>query len=356
MLFPVDTGLSVLLGWGGWYSAARLKVPAASLLGPMILVGAAAALGLIHVDSPFWLKNVLQIVVGAFLGYSVDRTAIRRIRSMLKPITFATAWLILSALLIGHVLSLITQVDSVTAFLGTSPGGIAEMSAMAMSSRANVALVATLQTFRIIATTLAIPFLARSMAGPGAPAEPRPLRKDLASAPSPVNSLTSSDRKPLSWLVCISLGAAGSLIFTWLRVPAAGILGSMIFVAGGRIALGDIERPPAKLRTVAQVGLGILIGTTFNEQTVLQLQQEFLVVALVTAATVVSSLGLAGLVRRSLHVDAQTALLACAPGGLTQMGIVADELGAQVFVVNVFQLARMICAVLILPMVVSQLK
>lgn len=59
--------------------------------------------------------------------------------------------------------------------------------------------------------------------------------------------------------------------------------------------------------------------------------------------------------QRALQIDQQTALLACAPGLLTQMGIVAHELEAQVFAVTIFQLTRLISAIVILPLVFRML-
>lgn len=336
---------SVLLGWGAWLSASRLRIPAPALLGPMLIVGTATVLGFTHPEFPSWTKTALQIVVGAFLGYNVDRNAVLCIRSMLKPIGIATAWMITSALAIGYLLALFTHIDLMTAFLATSPGGMAEMSAMAMTSRANVALVATLQSFRIVTTTLAIPFLARGIAGDATPS--RASMRPLPGQGQPPRATSSR----FAWLVWLGLALAGAALFGWLQISAAGILGPMIAVGLTRASGVSAPRPPILLRTTAQIGLGVLIGSTFDSHTVQLLRDESGIVLLVTAGTVISALGLAGLVQRLLRTDRRTALLACAPGGLTQMGIVADELGAQVFVVNMFQLARLICAVLILPFV-----
>lgn len=342
--------LALGLGLSGWYLAWRFRLPAATIVGPMLLVGAAAALGIARVDFPDWVKTALQIVVGVFLGYSIDRDVVARIRLMLKPVALATTWILASALLIGYMLAALTRMDLATAFLGTSPGGIAEMSAMAMASRANVALVATLQLFRIVVTTFAIPLLAKSALVQRSIAAPD---NNLAKVQHPSRHSSRAIGKSSSrfaWFAWLVLGAAGSCGFAWLKIPAAGVIGALVAVGSARASGLDIARPPLALRTAAQVGLGVLIGAAFDGQALAQLRREFLVVALVTAATVVSSLGLAGIVQRLLRVDPQTALLACAPAGLSQMGIIADELGAEVFVVNMFQLARLVCAVLVLPL------
>jgi membrane AbrB-like protein len=346
-------GLALVLGLAGWLIASRLKFPTAAILGPMLLVGAFSAAGVIHVNFPAWFKTLLQIVVGIYLGYKIDRTALARIRMLLRPIALVTAWMVLTALGIGVLLARATHVDLATAFLGTSPGGIAEMTAMAVSVHADVTLVATLQTLRIISTLLAIPFLARNFVEPDA-AAPDPRAVETARALSAVPTEYTSPIR-FTWHAYLLLGVLGSFLFAALKIPAAGVIGALVVVALSRIAGADFGHPPQRLRLYAQIGLGVVIGTTFNEQTLTELRAQFVAVLLVTAATVSSALALAQVVKRWLKTDMQTALLACAPGGLMQMGIIADEMGAEVLVVNLFQLTRLVSAVLLLPILMRLL-
>ena len=154
------------------------------------------------------------------------------------------------------------------------------------------------------------------------------------------------------WLFWLAVGLIGALVFSWFQVPAANVIGSMLFVSAFRVIGINIERPPVELRTIAQVGLGILIGLTFTAETVQLLLTSFPLVIAITAATIISSLMLAGVLKRILRIDMQTALLACAPAGVAQMGIIADEVGAIVPIVNMFQLVRLIAAILIFPFVI----
>ena len=68
-----------------------------------------------------------------------------------------------------------------------------------------------------------------------------------------------------------------------------------------------------------------------------------------TLATLASSFLLAFVIQRWMRLDAGTALLGCAPGGLTLMPVIADELGAQTFVVSLFQLVRVVIVILVMP-------
>ena len=185
--------------------------------------------------------------------------------------------------------------------------------------------------------------------------------KRLVTAPSPVPAsvpvatVTVPFASTYQWLVYLAAATAGSYALGAINFPAAGIIGPLVVVAALRIAGTDFGVPPARLRTLAQFGLGIAIGTGFDAQTLAELQSSFWPIIAVTVTTVASSMALAGVLQRWIKTDRSTALLACAPAGVAQMGIVADELGAEVSIVNLFQLARLVSTVLLVPILVRLL-
>ena len=338
-----QAGLVLLLGWLGWHMAERLNIPAATVIGPMLIVGLTTCLGLMPPSFPTWFKAGAQSIIGTYLGLQVDRATVSRSRTMAWPITVSTLWLLLSALLIGYLVARLTRIDLYTSLIGTTPGGIAEMTAMAGAVNADVALVATLQTFRLVTTNVSIPFLARRQASLDSPSLTRADNTD--SAPS------ASQAKSAHWLIATLIGAAGGYLLDWLQVPAGGVIGAMVAVALVQLTGREMQPLPSTLRTAAQICIGVFIGVTFNPQTLAELRASFATVIAATVATVTSSLFLASFVRRWLKLDAQTALLACSPGGLTQMAVIADELGAEPFTVGLFQLVRVLAVVLLMPVI-----
>jgi len=172
--------------------AERLNIPAATIIGPMLIVGLATCLGLTPPSFPTWFKVGAQSIIGAYLGLQVDRATIRRTRAMAWPITVSTSWLLVSALLIGYVVARLTRIDLYTSLIGTTPGGIAEMTAMAGAVNADVALVATLQTFRLVTANVSIPFLARRQAAQDSLAPTRINNMESASSTSRERARTGS--------------------------------------------------------------------------------------------------------------------------------------------------------------------
>jgi membrane AbrB-like protein len=129
----------------------------------------------------------------------------------------------------------------------------------------------------------------------------------------------------------------------------------MALVVLCRVSGLGLVKPPPLLRLVALLGMGSYVGAGFSDQTLSQLREIALAAVLVTAATVASGVALARLLRDWAGLDSATALLACAPAGVTQMAVVADEIGADVMVVTLFQLARLMVCVFVLPVLVSLL-
>ena len=154
-----------------------------------MFVGASAILGLPQPEFPAPAVMGFQVVFGAFLGCQADRDSVRRVAGMGKPVAAATVWVILSAFVVAFILAHMTSVDVTSSFLSAIPGGVAEMSAMSISLKANTAIVATLQSLRVIATMAVIPMVSKKLALPvtagaaigGALSDPPPCNRWLPS-------------------------------------------------------------------------------------------------------------------------------------------------------------------------------
>lgn len=299
------------------------------VVGPMLFLGVGGCIGFAWPKFPYWVKIPLQVVVGTFAGARIGRETVADMRGIGRPILFTTAWMVSSALMIGYLADLLTEVGLATALLGCNPGGLVEMSAMAVSVEADVPTVAILQSFRLVVTMVLVPLLARRNQAVTMPSSGSPVV--VSSSDLSLGSLTPcvpSRRFP--WAFTLVLGAVGAVFFVTLGVPAGPVVGSLLLVALVSAATGRVSRIPQGLRTAAQIGIGALIGASFTPQTALLLRGSWVAVVLATAATMGSGLILAHFMRSWLRSDARTALLACAPAGVTQMALIADELGADV--------------------------
>ncbi|SHJ15565.1 hypothetical protein SAMN02745751_01867 [Dethiosulfatibacter aminovorans DSM 17477] len=140
----------------------KLKLPAGAFIGAMF----ASALYNIILGSgyiPFEMRICAQIVIGAYIGLSFSKESIGQIRDMIGPIIVMVLGLFLASILLGLFVSKVTGVDLVTSMLGSSPGGLTEMSIIADSYDADVSKVVIMHLMRLIGVVVILPALIRKV-------------------------------------------------------------------------------------------------------------------------------------------------------------------------------------------------
>lgn len=142
----------LLLGASGVIGAAiarRLKVPAAILIGPMMLSAAIHVSGITQATPPGLLVATAQVVMGTGIGCRFAGTAVRDILRIVGISIGSTVILLVLGVLFGLGLERITGVPWFVLVLAYAPGGLAEMSLVALALGRDVAFVATHHIFRI---------------------------------------------------------------------------------------------------------------------------------------------------------------------------------------------------------------
>src|SRR5262249_48590701 len=126
-------------------------------------------------------------------------------------------------------------------------------------------------------------------------------------------------------------GVAGGLLLTWLQVPAGTLLGSVLgaSLATGGVAPGQKRLNPA-VRVVGLVLLGCVSAASLAPDSFDTLVRLFLPVVAGVAALLALNVLLARWLVRRHGVDPTTAVLACAPGGFSELSVMAVREGADV--------------------------
>lgn len=144
----------VLIGAGalGLFGGQAIGLPAAIVTGPLILSGAAHLGGLTSAVPPDWMVSVTQLVVGVSLGVRfaglTARTAFDGMAlAFLNVMGLLAIGAAVGALLAGSVSQSIEAV-----VLAFAPGGVVEMSLVAVSLDISVVYVTTHHVLRILLT------------------------------------------------------------------------------------------------------------------------------------------------------------------------------------------------------------
>ncbi len=153
----------LLTGCGvvGFVIAKLLRIPAYALVGPMILSAIVHAVGLTHSRPPVWLVAAAQVVVGSMVGSRFDSVAPRMVGQAIVLAVFATAVLLALAVLFGAAVERTLGIPFSAALLAFAPGGLAEMSLIALSMHVDAAYVSSHHIVRIFIIVLIAPALFR---------------------------------------------------------------------------------------------------------------------------------------------------------------------------------------------------
>ena len=141
------------------------------------------------------------------------------------------------------------------------------------------------------------------------------------------------------------IGAAGFFGARALRLPAGQILGPVVLSAVAHGAGLTDAAPPGWLVAVAQVVIGAGLGQRFSGVGGRMLARCFGLSALSVAAMLLLGAALGGVVQAIGTAPVEIMLLALAPGGVVEMGLIALSLSASPIFVTAHHMVRIIWTV-----------
>ncbi len=164
---PIDAGpfaATLALAALGAVLGRRLRIPAGSMLLPLVVGSVLHALGLIEIELPEWLLALAYALIGWNIGLGFTRSVLVHAARALPQILLSIAALIAFCSGLAYVLVRTLGVDPLTAYLATSPGGMDSIAIIAASSDVDLPFVMALQTVRFFLVVLLGPAVARFIA------------------------------------------------------------------------------------------------------------------------------------------------------------------------------------------------
>ncbi len=156
-----DLALLVAAGAVGWPVAALLRLPAPALLGPMVLSAAIHSAGFTDSRPPALLIIAAQLVIGASVGARFVGVDLRTFARVPVIAAGATAILIALAVVFTFLFANLIDVDYAALNLALAPGGLAEMTLIALALGIDTAFVSTMHIIRIALIYILSPIMVR---------------------------------------------------------------------------------------------------------------------------------------------------------------------------------------------------
>lgn len=345
--------MTLFVGTLGGLVAKRLSIPAPFMIGSMVAVALASILTK-QVEAINPMKIFAQIISGAYIGQSVSKSDLLNLPKLAKSIISLMSLFTLNMFLLGGVFVYCFDLDPVTALLSCLPGGIMDVSLMAVDMGAKADIVATLQSARLVGMLLFLPVWVTFWVNRFDPKAKATKKKIVKSASS---QDTRPSRKEQLWnnIQVLSIATIGGLIGLGLKIPVGALIVSLLFSTALKV-LRQTSQMPSTLRYIAQVFAGSIIGTSFTQDSLLQMGHLIVPILLLLSSYLIINLFFGYIMYKKGILDLQSALFASSPAGATDISLLAGELGGDMPKIAGIQISRTLYTVVIMPLLVKWLN
>ncbi|HOI81882.1 MAG TPA: AbrB family transcriptional regulator [Synergistales bacterium] len=339
--------LIILLGCLGYMLFDIFNIPGSAITGSLTIVALFSSFGVEWAILPPFTSTFFQIIIGITIGCRFGKENLPRMKRLVLPGLVVSVWMLLTGLVCGILLTILTDLELGTALYSSVPGGMAEMGLIALSRDLSVPMVSMFQFVRVVVVQAAVPIIAIKYKSVRA-----------VNSISSINFEKTEEKKQVdgNWIRVLAtflIGSLGGLTAKNMGVPVGGMLGSMIVVGILRTWGLSLQGFPKWAVIIAQIGIGSYLGMTFSPETASNLHLMFLPTIGFSILLVISGIALGFVARRVFGWDLTTSLLACSAAGVTQMSSIALDMKADAVTVGLIHSIRLALIVLVMPMIIN---
>lgn len=327
--------------------AFKLKVPGGMMIGAIIGV---AALNIFFgtASMPHFAKTAAQVAAGAYIGCTVEKNDLQRMRLLIKPAIVLLTGMLIQNLLIGFAIYLLSPLDLVTSLMSGVPGGLTDIPIISADMGADVPKVAVLQFIRMVTGVGLFPTLIAYVDRHHS----RNNSVTLQDKPVETPPLQTVDAQPAHvFITTLAIATAFGLIGQLLNVPAGVLLFSMVGVISMKLLVSQTCMPLWTKR-LTQALSGAYIGSSMAYKDVIELRFVILpalalIIILFTTCYVVGHI-----LHRRFGMNLIISMLAATPAGASDMTLISSDLGVQSPDLIILQIIRLIVVISLFPQLI----
>ena len=139
-----------------------------------------------------------------------------------------------------------------------------------------------------------------------------------------------------------------SFLFYKLKIPGGVMIGAIFGMSLHNI-LFDTITIPAMVKTIAQIIAGAFVGSSMGKKDIEELPQLIKPIMLIMGNLVLLNIILGFLIWWSGPMDLKTALFCAVPGGMSDIPIIASDMGADTSIVSIMQFLRLLVGITFFP-------
>lgn len=359
VIVMINLLITLAIGGIGALIALRLKVPAGSMVGSMLAV---ALFNVVTGEAliPQNVRIITQIAAGAFIGAGVSYKDVAGLKSMVKPAILMVSSMIVLDLIMGYIMYKTTDIDLVTSLFACAPGGIVDMSIISSDLGADSSKVAILQMVRLMSVFALLPSIMKFLSS-RLEKKSYSKSKNISEVTLEEKPLEKDKKKYIGKEALINLGITtliatiAGLIGYKLKIPAGTMTFSMVAIGVLNIFTGR-GYMPLNIRRMTQVFAGALIGEKMTFADMMALKGIVVPALILLIGIILVNLCIGIFISKVSDLELITSLLASAPGGVSDMALIAKDLGGDGPKVAILQLARYVCIIAFFPIIIKYIS
>lgn len=333
--------IALAIGSSGGWIFSLVHVPLPWTLGPLVAVVVMKIGFNYSITWPAQIRNIAMVILGYAMGRSFTPETGHHILSLLPYLMIASLITVLFSIMGGAMTSRFTGVNLTSSLLGCIPGGLSQMATLCEEIvDADISAITLMQTVRILGVVFVVPFIAL-----------HGISRNVAVRSAVVPTLGLREGLQLA----IFAGIIAILIYLSRYIKITGryilppIIATAVLVLMG---MNAPELPPMSIK-IAQVLVGIHMGTGVNITNLSNWKKVSFFSLLSTLGLLLILSGMDYLFAKITSVSFLTAFIATAPGGMTEMGLTAMAVQADLSTVISFQLFRLLFILIVAIPVLS---
>ncbi|WP_102107107.1 AbrB family transcriptional regulator [Oceaniglobus roseus] len=332
----IFTAALLALGAVGGEVARLVSMPLPWMLGSLITTALVVAFLPKRIPAGYRFSQPFRMVfiaiIGAMIGAQLTAEVFQQWPRYILSLAGVTLFVALAHGWNYWMFRRIGGYDRPTAFFCGTPGGLMESIAMGEAAGADIRVLTIQQFLRIILVVSLVPLGLSIFHG-----------HPVGSAAGIGFSQGAGEMAAIPVLLLVA--ALGLVLGVKLKLPAGQLIGPLIVAGAATLSGLVVLDPPNWVISVAQVVIGVSLGVRFIGITGRMLGRALgLSLASVAGMLVLGAL-LAGALNLWTGQPFEVLLLSFAPGGVTEMGLVALSLAANPAVVAFHHLYRIVLTV-----------
>jgi membrane AbrB-like protein len=324
----------------------KMKVPGGLLVGAII---GAALLNIFFSTSymPAQTKLLVQIIAGAFIGCSMEKSDVQRLPKIIKPTIIMITGLLILNLVAGVLIHWVSPLDWVTSFMSVVPGGISDTPIIAAVMGADGPKVAVMQIIRQILGIGVFPSLIFIYDNRRKKIEENDKREAYTA------KRQKSQNQSWQAIICaLAVATVFGLLGSITGIPAGTFVFAIISVLILKLRF-DFAYLPKSLKQFAQILSGCYLGSTIFMKDVLELRYLLIPIIIIIVGYMANCFVTGIVLSKTCDFTRKEAMLITTPAGASDMALISSDMGVENTDVIILQILRAVIVMTFFPQIIS---